>query len=342
MAGNQLLARVNNFLYPSKIEAGERDLDLEAFGATVYHELRTPATSIIGYCELLLEDAEALGGAGFIPNLQQVCPELEKIRDAAQRLLALIDDLIQLSSQQPGELDLNVRSRDTSAMIRDVITTSHPLPESEAKMPPPVRGSVLVVDDNEINRDVLSRRLQRLGHTVSVAEDGHRALAMLANSIFDLVLLDILMPGFNGYEVLQSLKAHPTLRHIPVIMISVLGEVDTIARCIELGAEDFLSKPFNPVLLGARVGACLEKKRLRDQQVEYLRHVGQLATAAATVAAGAFDPVELAEVATRRDKLGELARTFEHMAQEVRAREQRLQQQIQELRLEIDRGKRAR
>ncbi len=139
-----------------------------------------------------------------------------------------------------------------------------PLPADE-------RGSILVVDDNDINRDLLSRYLERQGHTVQVAHNGRQALEMIATGAFDLVLLDIMMPELNGYEVLQHLKHSETWRDLPVIMISALDEIDSAVRCIELGAEDYLRKPFNPVLLRARVQACLEKKRLRDLKVEQQR-----------------------------------------------------------------------
>jgi class 3 adenylate cyclase len=132
-------------------------------------------------------------------------------------------------------------------------------------------GTVLVVDDNEMNRDLLSRRLQRQGHTVVVAGNGVQAMEKVRSHPFDVVLLDIMMPGLNGYEVLEQLKTDPNLRHIPVIMISALDDIDSVIRCIELGAEDYLFKPFNPTLLGARIGACLEKKRLRDQEQAYLK-----------------------------------------------------------------------
>jgi serine phosphatase RsbU (regulator of sigma subunit) len=130
-------------------------------------------------------------------------------------------------------------------------------------------GFLLIVDDNEMNRDMLSRRLQRQGHQVSIATNGREALAMMKAQKFDLVLLDIMMPEMNGYEVLETLKADSKLRHIPVIMITAVDEVESVARCIELGAEDYLPKPFNPILLKARIGASLEKKWLRDQQEAY-------------------------------------------------------------------------
>lgn len=130
-------------------------------------------------------------------------------------------------------------------------------------------GRILVVDDVEANRDLLSRRLLKLGYAVDLAEDGQRALDLLAGGGFDLVLLDIMMPGLDGYEVLARLKADPALRHLPVIMISAVEELESVVRCIELGAEDYLPKPFNAVLLKARVGASLDKKRLRDQEQRY-------------------------------------------------------------------------
>jgi signal transduction histidine kinase len=126
---------------------------------------------------------------------------------------------------------------------------------------------ILVVDDNETNRDLLSRRLERQGYAVMLAESGDSALEKIAKAPPDLILLDIMMPGLNGYEVLEQLKKHQTWRHIPVIMISALDELGSVVRCIEMGADDYLAKPFNPVLLRARVRASLEKKRLRDQEV---------------------------------------------------------------------------
>lgn len=136
-------------------------------------------------------------------------------------------------------------------------------------------SSVLVVDDNEVNRDLLARRLQRQGHVVTAAEDGLQALELMRSLPFDLVLLDIMMPHMNGYQVLENLKADERLRHIPVIMISAVDDIDSIVRCIELGAEDYLSKPFNPVLLKARISACLEKKRLRDQEQAYSQELAE-------------------------------------------------------------------
>ena len=137
-----------------------------------------------------------------------------------------------------------------------------------------IASAVLVVDDHELNLDLLTRRLEREGHRVVQARDGREALACLRSQPIDLVLLDIMMPVLDGYQTLAEIKSDSALRDIPVIMITAVNEVESAATCIEHGAEDYICKPFNPVLLRARVAACLERKRLRDaerlrqQQVE--------------------------------------------------------------------------
>jgi adenylate cyclase len=131
-------------------------------------------------------------------------------------------------------------------------------------------GTILIADDNRVNRLLLSRGLEQEGHTVVFAEHGREALDVLRSRNFDLMLLDVLMPELDGYEVLAELKLDPHLRDIPVIMTSSLDELDSVVKCVEMGAEDYLPKPINPVLLNARITASLEKKRLRDQQRELI------------------------------------------------------------------------
>ncbi len=129
---------------------------------------------------------------------------------------------------------------------------------------------VLIVDDNETNRDVLSRRVQRYGYATKTADGGREALQLIHAERFDLVLLDIMMPDLNGFQVLERVKQDPEFRNLPIIVISALDDIDSIVKCIQLGAEDYLPKPFNPLILRARVTACLEKKRLRDKEEEHL------------------------------------------------------------------------
>ena len=132
-------------------------------------------------------------------------------------------------------------------------------------------GHILVVDDSRMNRLALQRSLEQQGHRVALAEDGIQALAELKTRPCDVVLLDIVMPGMDGYAVLSHMMADTELRHIPVIVISAVDELDAVVRCIELGAEDYLPKPFNSVLLRARLNASLRRKRLRDLEKAYLR-----------------------------------------------------------------------
>ena len=197
-------------------------------------------------------------------------------------------------------------------------------------------GHLLVADDNRMNRLKLSGVLKQQGHTVLTAENGRQALEMIHEQAFDVILLDIIMPELDGYGVLENLKKDSGLRDIPVIVISALDELDSIAQCIKLGAEDYLLKPFEPVLLKARIDASLEKKRLRDQEIEYFKHVSLLTDAAAAIEAEMFNPDSLLAVRKREDELGRLARVFQRMAKEIHLREQKLKQAVQQLRIELD------
>jgi len=154
-------------------------------------------------------------------------------------------------------------------MTEPAVTT--PEPGAERKI-----GHILVVDDNRLNRLKLSRALTQRGHGVNEAENGREALDMLRSELFDLVLLDILMPEVDGFQVLREMKDDAVLRDVPVIVISALEEMDSVVKCIELGAEDHLPKDFDPVLLNARIGASLEKKRLKDEVIEQLKFIREI------------------------------------------------------------------
>jgi sigma-B regulation protein RsbU (phosphoserine phosphatase) len=125
---------------------------------------------------------------------------------------------------------------------------------------------ILVVDDLEMNRDLLVRRVRRMGHEAEMAADGEAALEQMRTQPWDLVLLDITMPGMDGYETLRRIKADPAIADTPVVMVSAIDQIDSVVRCLELGADDYLAKPFNPVILRARVDSSLAKKRLADHR----------------------------------------------------------------------------
>ncbi len=203
-------------------------------------------------------------------------------------------------------------------------------------------GRVLVVDDERMNRMLLRRALEIQGHAVAEAENGRQALDRLRQSSFDVVLLDIVMPVLDGYETLEAIKADPVLRHLPVIIISGVEEIASVVRCIEMGATDYLPKPFQPAILKARLESSLAAKRLRDLELEYLEQVSRVTGAAAALETGQAQLGGLTEVAQRTDALGVLARRFESMAREVQAREERLREQVRELQIEINQAHQAR
>jgi len=256
-AAEQMLRQLNDILDPSKIQARPKDFEPESLGVRLRNELRTPLNAIIGCNEMLLEKAKDQGQEELILDLQ-------KIHTAAKNFSEVINMIHNFSKIKAGAMTPNLGAPDASSLIHDTVTAIPSITEKDTTELQGQRGSLLVVDDDEMNRDMLSRQLERLGHTVIVVENGRQALEAIKTHTFDLVLLDIIMPEINGFLVLQKLKKHESWRHIPVIMISAVDEMDSVVRCIEMGAEDYLRKPFDPVILRARVGACLEKKRLRD------------------------------------------------------------------------------
>lgn len=202
---------------------------------------------------------------------------------------------------------------------------------------------ILVVDDDTLSRKLLRRAVESQGYEVVDAGTGAEALALLTDDEqgFDAVLLDVVMPELDGYETLERIKADDSLSHLPVIMVSGVDELQSVVRCIEMGATDYLPKPFDAAILKARLKSSLAGKRLRDLELEYLDQVGHVIEAARAVEANEFSPGTLESVATREDALGQLARTFQRMATEVRAREDRLRAEVQELKIEIDERRQA-
>ena len=339
--------------------------------AELRHNLRTPVNHIVGYTELLLEDAPPEDTARRAP-LQEILAAAQDVLSKISLVLAptrsqvAADSLARLYGDLREPQQRIVRAVTTlqtatgaaldAAAIADLGKILRAAEQLAPRLPSAAvtatgtgaatgaleaAAAVLVVDDDASNRDILQRRLQRLGHRVLQAESGSRALEMLAADPVDLVLLDIMMPGMDGFEVLSRIKQDAGTRDIPVIVISALDDLSAAVRCIEQGAEDFLSKPFEPVLLKARVGASLEKKRFRNRERAYLRDVDRVLGAAGAVEGGTYQAGSLGDVARRADALGQLARVFDTMATQVRAREQSLHEQVRALRSEIATARRS-
>ncbi len=198
------------------------------------------------------------------------------------------------------------------------------------------RAKILIVDDEPFNVDYLEQELEDLGYDTVSAGDGAAALDAVRSEAPDLILLDIMMPVMDGFAVLERLKVDPSTHDIPVVVISAMSDLASIVRGIALGADDYLPKPFEPVLLHARIGAGLERKLRRDREIEYLRAVEVLTGAAKAVQEATYDEAAIAAVTARDDALGNLARMFGGMVREVAAREQRLKQQLRQLQQDLD------
>ncbi|MBI5075780.1 MAG: sigma 54-interacting transcriptional regulator [Nitrospirae bacterium] len=254
--GKKLLLLVDDSLDDAKIDTAGTGKELEDFSANLRHELRTPLNAIIGYTEMLLEDAQEHGPRGFIPDL-------EKIRSAGRLFLSFIEEIACFTRSRKSKYPASEPS-DASDMVRTVMSDIPPIKEGRYYPDTVIRGNLLVVDDNEINRDLICRQLERQGHMVTAAENGRQAMEIMQTQAFDMVLLDIMMPEMSGYQMLQRLKSSDLHRDVPVIVISALDEMDSVVGCIQMGADDYLLKPFNPVLLKARIRMCLENKRLRE------------------------------------------------------------------------------
>lgn len=327
--------------------------------AALRHDLRTPVNHIVGYAEMLIEDLE-----GESHRAERAA--LETAISAAREVLTLISAVLAPTRETVDESDLAAlyaRITEPQRKIIDAVRTllaassepptktfaadlqrildaaSHLVPQSRtvaaAAAPLTGAGEILIVDDEEGNRDLLRRRLERNGYAAIEASSGEDALAIVARQPIDLVLLDMLMPGLDGHAVLERLKADPGTRDIPVIMVSALDSLQEIAKCIRAGAEDYLPKPFDPIILKARIAGSLARKRWRDQEQEVVRAIGVVTAAASAVEEGTYTPGQLADIAQRQDAVGRLARVMDRMATEVQDREARLRGRLQELRSEM-------
>lgn len=277
--------------------------------ADLRHQLRTPLNHIIGYSEILLE--EQSGERGTEVRLRQVVTEAKRMLETIQRRLGAEQGLVGPGVAAELRADLAGPVERVRVTVRELAQTMpagsaadleriasaasslaqfslQPLREESAAAPrwrdlPGTSrtepGRILVVDDNETNRDMLARQLEKQHHEVETAGDGIAALERMRARPFDIVLLDLMMPGMNGFEVLQTVKRDPALSRVAVILVSALDEMDGVARSIEAGAEDYLFKPVNPTLLRARIQSTLEKMRAEEaiSRKQRFESIGMLA-----------------------------------------------------------------
>lgn len=244
-AGHKLLALIDNHLSASRESAQEINVSDAQF------QIRMQLNHIAGYTEMLREEA-------LEEDHDELVGDLTHIANASKTMLGLVEEI------GPRLLEADSAAGPVTA---DDSSTPAPAPEDPASHLGTMvgqGGEILVVDDDPANRELLARRLTRSGYASAVVESGEAALDLLAERRFDLILLDLMMPGLSGLETLERLKASPRLRTIPVIMLSAADDVNTMVDCILQGAEDYVFKPFNPILLQARISACLEKVRLRQ------------------------------------------------------------------------------
>ena len=285
--GKRILYLINTLLITDDLEADVIQSKVEELPELIQAELHPPLKTLLYSIELLLQK----------PELEDFTGDLDKIRYASQELLAktrnildlsdpeiqdylgdknwsidpLISDSIKISDEVDNQIS-NQISNEVNDEGSNEVNTGESLESLDEK---PASDRILVVDDNEHNCDLLVRKLGKLGYKVEAVFNGIEAINRLSKRTFDLVLLDIRMPYMNGHEVLQNMRANPLWRHIPVIMISANHELEDAVACIEQGAMDCLSKPFNSVLLKARIQSCLDNKHLHDQQILYLNRLAK-------------------------------------------------------------------
>jgi DNA-binding response OmpR family regulator len=249
-SGERLLELINDHLGAAKQSTDDIDLNLTSL------LMRQQLNHVGGYCEMVQEVAEETGH-------DDLTPDLDRIHSATATLTELIEQLL-----LPGSLAVSTADLKTNSEVDEDALDTVSLPVNAEYLGE--GGELLVVDDDPANLDLLSRRLVKQGYTVTTASCGQQALDLLDKQTFDLLILDMMMPVVNGLQVLRRLKSDLERKSMPVIMISALDDTERVVECISLGAEDYVFKPFNPVLLKARVGAALEKYRLRENQARKL------------------------------------------------------------------------
>jgi len=261
----------------------------------------------------------------------------QKIVDAMSALLALIptdveEEMIMQDARAIRDATLGLFAPEAPAPNR---ATTAPAGAAQGRASD-AKARVLVADDEEALRRHLSRMLERLGYEPILAKNGREALELAERDPPDLIITDLSMPEMTGHELLARLKTSAKTQHIPVIVVSGEGDSDSVVKCLEAGAEDHLAKPYEKVVLQARIRTSLERKRMRDQELAYLRRVAQLTAAAEAVERQSYDSGMLEDVRLQEDQLGQLARVFDRMMTGIRSREAQLEARVRQLRREME------
>lgn len=262
-SGQLLKDRIDEVLSFGSLAGKTKTFDLKSFSSDLQFTLLTPLNSIIGYCELILDEEASILQKQFIQDIKQILA-------SAKLFIVYINQIDKLAQAHWQGTDLLGQFKKSNIIIHDVLASIPPLDKKIGYRPKPFKGSVLVVEDNDMARNLLIRRLKHYGFDATPCGDASRVFDTIGDGHFDLILLSIITSGVSGFEVLKKIMGHNLYYYLPVIVMSPLKEIDAVVRCLEMGADDYLLKPFNPVIFKARVEASIEKKILRDKEKLYL------------------------------------------------------------------------
>jgi CheY-like chemotaxis protein/predicted Ser/Thr protein kinase len=311
LAAHQLRTAVERRFHSSSVVLSREELAaLTAQLREPQHRIVQAMTRVLGHVPTDLDDDLLLGDARAIRDLALMLGN-----DDTAKMSVVHEPVARVPGQRPS----------SPAISAD--TESGRIPR------------LLVVDDSDGPRKVLTRLLERMGYEAVAASGGLEGLEIAERERIDVIISDIEMPGVDGFALLEKLKASDVTRDIPVIVVSGVGDTQSVVRCIELGADDHMTKPFDNLLLQARVRASLERRRSRDQELGYLRRVAQMTVAAEEVETGTYMSGSLGNLGAADDALGRLARVFDRVVSGWHSREARLQQQVRQFSEEIRRSK---
>ncbi len=258
-----LQKKVDQLLELSSLNEQNEMFDFKKFSSDLQFSLLTPLTSVIGYSELILEKEEP-------GKNEQFYLDVHKIHQAAKLFIKYVGEIDRLASSYYSGIDLLSQFENSSLMIKKMMTSIPALEKGFVYHRSLTKGSILVVDDNVMARELLMRRITHYGFTAVAADDPSDLFKKIDLNNFDLILLEIVMNRVSGFDILKKIKRNRKYADIPVIVTSPLGEIDTFIRCLELGADDYLKRPINEVIFQARITASIERKILKDNEIKYL------------------------------------------------------------------------